>query len=161
MPVLYYFMAWAVVLLFHVVVAPRIAVLGIFPDVLTAVIVLIGLKRGWREGLWFGFAFSLSVDLMNPQKLGWMTLLLSWIGFLSGVVRETILVENPWFEVVVVLLATFIYQALYRFLPAPQFFADNLLKMLLDSLLIAIYTVAAAALGLWILRQNYRLREIL
>jgi rod shape-determining protein MreD len=157
MPILYYFIGWVLVTFCQIVIVPRLAVLGIYPDVLVAVIIMMGLKRGWRAGLWFGFVFGLSVDLLDPQKLGWMTLLLSLTGYLVGVIRETIYMENPWFEVAVVSIFTFLYQIAYRFLPGPSFFLNNLLMSLADSIFIAIYTSAVAAMGLWLWRQRLRL----
>jgi rod shape-determining protein MreD len=157
MPILFYFIGWVLVAFCQIVIVPRLTVLGAYPDVLAAVIVMIGLKQGWRSGLWFGFAFGISVDLLDPQKLGWMTLLLSLMGYLVGVIRETIYMENPWFEVIMISIFTFLYQVLYRFLPEPSFFLGNILMMLVDSLFVAIYTAAVAGMGLWLWRQRHRL----
>jgi rod shape-determining protein MreD len=161
MPILYYFIAWIVVSFTQVVIVPRLAIMGIFPDILTAVVVIIALKHGRVAGVWFGFAFAISIDLLNPARLGWMTLLISLLGYTVGLVRDTIYIENPWFEATMILLATFIYHLLYRLFPAPQFFFDNFLKMLTDSIFIAIYTVAVTGIVLWLLRQKPQMREIL
>lgn len=159
MPILYYFVFWVVVTFCQVVIVPRLAVLGVFPDIMLAAVVLIGLRKGRLAGLWFGFALAISVDLLDPQKLGWMTLLVSLTGYVAGVIRETLYIENPWFEVTMVFLATFLYQIFYRMLPEPQFFMGNLFMMLADSFFIAIYTFAMAGIGIWLIRQKYRLRD--
>ncbi len=161
MSVLYYFVAWVAITFTQVVIVPRLAVLGIFPDILTAVVVLIALRHGRTMAVWMGFALALSIDLLDPQKLGWMTLLISLTGYGVGVVRDTIYIENPWFEATMILLATFLYQIAYRFFPEPQFFMDNLPRMVAASFFIAIYTVAVAGLVVWIMRQRFNMREAL
>jgi rod shape-determining protein MreD len=161
MPIIYYFVAWVTVTFTQVVIVPRLAVMGIFPDVLTAVVVLIALRHGRLTSVWLAFAFAISVDLLDPQKMGWMTLLTSIMAYCVGIVRDTIYIENPWFEATMVLLATFLYQVAYRFFPEPQFFLDNLPRMLAVSFFIAVYTVAVVGLIVWILRQRFNVREVL
>ena len=161
MSVLYYFVAWVAITFIQVVIVPRLAVMGIFPDVLTAVVVLMALRHGRTMAVWMGFALALSIDLLDPQKLGWMTLLISIMGYGVGVVRDTIYIENPWFEATMILLATFLYQVAYRFFPVPQFFMDNFPRMLVSSFFIAIYTVAITGLMVWILRQRFSFREVI
>jgi rod shape-determining protein MreD len=161
MPILYYFVLWITVTFTQIVIVPRLEILGIYPDILTAVVVLLALRHGRLTAVWLAFAFALSVDLMDPQKMGWMTLLVSVMAYCVGIVRDTIYIENPWFEATMILLATFIYQLAYRFFPEPQFFLDNFPKMLAVSISIAIYTVAVAGLAVWILRQRFNVREVL
>jgi len=156
---LYYFLVWVCVTFTQVVVAPRLAIGGVFPDILIAVIIVIALRFGRLTGVWFAFVLALSIDLLDPQKLGWMTLLASFIAYGVGVVRETIYLENPWFETTIVLLGTFLYHTLYRFLPAPQFFLGNFSKMLAESFLIAVYTSAVIGLIIFIHRQKYGYRD--
>ena len=161
MPVLYYFVTWITVTFTQIVIVPRLGVLGIFPDVLTAVVVLIALRHERLTSVWLAFALAISVDLLDPQKMGWMTLLISIMAYCVGIVRDTIYIDNPWFEATMILLATFLYQLAYRFFPEPQFFLDNLPKMMAVSFFIAVYTVAVASLGVWILRQRFNFREVL
>lgn len=161
MSILYFFTAWLAVTFIQVVIVPRLAVLGIFPDVMTAIVVLIALRYGRRTAVWMGFAFAISIDLLDPQKLGWMTLLTSLLGYGVGLVRDTIYIENAWFEATMIVVATFCYQIAYRFLPEPGFFLDNFSRMLAVSFSIAMYTVAVAGLLVWILRQRFNFREVL
>jgi cell shape-determining protein MreD len=161
MPILNYFVAWIAVTFTQIVIVPRLAVLGIFPDVLTAVVVLVALRHERYTSVWLAFAFAISVDLLDPQKMGWMTLLISIMAYCVGIVRDTIYIENPWFEATMILVATFLYQLAYRFFPEPTFFLDSFPKMLTVSFLIAIYTVAVVGLGVWILRQRFNAREVL
>lgn len=159
MPILFYFIIWVLVTFLQVVVVPRLAFLGVYPDLLTAAVIVLALRSGRLVGLWLGFIFAVSVDLLDPQKLGWMTLLTSLLGYGVGIVRDTLYIENPWFESIMVLIATFIYQLFYRFLPQPGFFLDNFFRMTAESLLIAIYTVAIVGLLIWLTRQKNILRD--
>jgi rod shape-determining protein MreD len=161
MPILYYFVVWIVVTFAQVVLVPRLTVIGIYPDILTAAVVLMALRYGRLTSVWLAFVFAISVDLMDPQKMGWMTLLISIMAYCVGIVRDTIYIENPWFEATMILMATFFYQLAYRFFPEPQFFLDNFPKMLAVSFSIAIYTVAVTSLVVWILRQRFSVREAL
>jgi rod shape-determining protein MreD len=160
MPILYYFFAWATITFVQVVIVPRLSVLGIYPDLLTAAVIIIALTYGRIAGVWFGFAFAISIDLLDPMKMGWMTLLISLMGYLAGLIRDTIYIENPWFESTMIFLFTFLYQMLYRLLPAPQFFFENLLRMSIESFFIALYTVAVAGLVVWLMRQRHNIQGL-
>jgi rod shape-determining protein MreD len=160
MPALFYIIAWACVTFIQVVVVPRLTIGGVYPDVLTAVIIVIALRYGRLTGVWFAFALALSVDLLDPQKLGWMTLLASLLAYGIGVIRETIYLENPWFESTIVLLGTFFFHVLFRFLPEPQFFFGNFSKMVAESFLIAVYTSVVIGLIIIIVRQKYGYRDL-
>ena len=89
-------------------VSPRIALGDIYPDVILAAAVLIGLKQGWKRGLWFGFAFGMAVDLLNPQNYGWTTLLVSFSGFYAGYVREKIFLDHIFYQSLTVFAFTLV-----------------------------------------------------
>jgi hypothetical protein len=161
MPILFYFITWAAVTFIQVVIVPRLAIAGIFPDILTAVIIIIALRKGRQFGVWFALALALSVDLLDPQKVGWLTLLSCLLAYGIGVVRETIYLENPWFESTMILIGTFSFHAMYRFLPSPQFFVGNFAKMLAQSFLIAVYTSLVTGFFILLQRQKYGYRGIL
>jgi rod shape-determining protein MreD len=160
MPILLYFITWIAVTFIQVVVVPRVAIAGIYPDVLTATVIILALRSGRLTGLWLGFLFAISVDLLDPQRLGWMTLLVAWLGYGVGIVRDTIYIENPWFESTVVLISTFTYHLVYGFLTGPQFFFGNFWRMLAESFLIGLYTVIVIAVIIWLTRQRHTLRNL-
>jgi rod shape-determining protein MreD len=160
MPTLFYFLTWACVTFVQVVVTPRLAIRGVFPDILIAVIIVIALRYGRLTGVWFAFALAFSIDLLDPQKLGWMTLLASFLAYGVGVIRETIYIENPWFESAMVLIGTFFYHVMYCFFPAPQFFISNFSKMVAESFLIAVYTSVVIGIIIVIFRQRYGYRDL-
>lgn len=161
MPYLYLFLSWFIIIFCQVVISPRLAIGEIYPDILIAIIAFIGLRKGWRMGLWFGFATGLTIGLLDPLNLGWTTLMVSLIGFGAGIIREKIYVENSLYQTVMVLVTAFLYHLLFRFVCWPDFFLDNLQGSLSNSFLIAVYSALLGGLGLLLLRQRYRLKELL
>jgi rod shape-determining protein MreD len=156
-----YFLGWFALVFLQIVLVPRLTILGVYPDILMATIIIWGLKRGWKAGLWLGFALGLSIDLLDPQKLGWMTLLFSLSGFMVGVIRDTIYIESMWFQGIMTLFITIGFQLSYRFCTLPGFFTDNFIRMLGISIFIAIYTSIVGIIGQWLANERYRLRNLL
>jgi rod shape-determining protein MreD len=161
MPYFYYFMAWVFIIFCQVVVSPRIAFGDIYPDIVMAATVLIGLMQGWKRGLWFGFAFGLTMDLINPQNYGWTTVLVSFSGYYAGYIREKIFLDNILYQSLAVLAFVFIYQMLYQIINWPFYLFNNFVNSLISSLFISIYSSAIGLLALFLLKQRSRLRELL
>ena len=161
MPYFYYFMIWFLVIFCQIVVTPRMSITGIYPDFILASAILLGLKRGWKAGLWFGFAFGLTVDLTDPASLGWTTLLISLSGFMAGMIREKIYVENNLYQVGIIAGVTFLYNIFIRLVEAAGFLIANPAESLVDSLFIGVYTAIMAGVILIILQQRFRLKELL
>jgi rod shape-determining protein MreD len=161
MPYFYLFFSWFFIVLCQVVISPRLAIGQICPDILLATIAFIGLRKGWRMGLWFGFATGLTIGLTDPRNLGWTILLISLTGLVAGIIREKIYVENSLYQTVMVLAIAFIYQILFRFVIWPGYFLDDLLRSVSESFLIAAYSAVIGGIGLLLLRQRHRLKELL
>ena len=147
-------------MLCHIVVAPRVAINGIYPDFVVATVILIGIKRGWQNGLWFGFVFGITLDLFNPINLGWIILITSITGLLSGVIREKIYVESGLYQSAILAAITFIYKIVITFIETPGFFLENIQSSIINSLLTAVYTAMFAGIVLILLKQRYRLKEL-
>ncbi len=160
-PYFYYFLAWFFIIFCQIVLSPRIALGDIYPDVVLAAAVLIGLKQGWKRGLWFGFAFGLAVDLLNPQNYGWTTALVSFSGFYAGYVREKIFLDHILYQSLAVFAFTLAYQLLFQLINWPYYFINNFVQLLLNSIFISLYTAGIGLLALFILGQRSRLRELL
>ncbi len=161
MPHLYYALAWIIIMFCQAVLSPRISIAGVYPDVVIASVILIGMKRGWQNGLWFGFAFGLSLDLYNPAKMGWMTLAVALAGMISGIIKEKIYVESLFYQSAILAAVVFLYKITAWLIESPVFFSDNITTALLTSLLTAVYTALFAAVVLLLLKQRYRLKELL
>lgn len=161
MPYFYYFIAWFFIIFFQMVVSPRISFAGVSPDVVLAAVVLIGLKGGWKRGLWFGFVFGLTMDLIDPQNYGWTTLIISLSGYTAGIIREKIFLDNILYQSAAVFSFELIYQLLYQLINWPEFSIRNFGPLLSDSILIAVYTFAISLLALIILSQRSRVKDML
>lgn len=161
MPYFYYFLAWFFISFCQVVVAPRIAIGDIYPDIVLAATVLIGLKQGWKRGLWFGFAFGLTMDLMNPQNYGWTVLLVSLTGYFAGYLREKIFLDHMLYQSLSVFSFVLVYQLLFQIVNWPFYFFGNFARSILSSALISLYTAVLGLFALFVLSQRSRLRELL
>lgn len=161
MPYLYYFAAWFFLIFCQVVIAPRIGVGDIYPDIIMAAVVLIGLKKGWEKGLWFGFTLGLTMDILNPQNYGWTTLLFSFSGYFAGYIRDKIFLENIFYQSLTAGIFALLYPILFQLINWPFYLINNFVKSLLDSLLISLYTFIVSAVALFILSQRSRLKELL
>jgi len=156
-----YALGWILIMICQIIIVPRITIFGIYPDIALITIILWALKQGWKAGIWYGFALGASFGLWRPELLGWMILLMSLIGYLIGLVREGIYLDSAYFQFFTGLFATFIFQIALRFVQGPSIFIDNILLTLRDSLLVAIYTAAVGMIGLWMVRERYRIRNLI
>jgi rod shape-determining protein MreD len=161
MPYFYYLVTWLFVIFIQMVVSPRITIGGIYPDVVIAAAVLMGLRKGWKRGLWFGFAFGITADLVDPQNYGWTTLLVSFSGYLAGIVREKIFLDNTLYQAAAAFSFTLISQLLYQIINWPEYSLRNFGPLLSNSLLISLYTFIVSLLALIILNQRSKLKELL
>ena len=161
MPFFYYFITWIILMFGQIVAVPRLSIAGAYPDIVLATIILIGLKRGWLKGLWFGLIFSLSIGLLDPRNLGWLTLFGSISGMAAGLIREKIYVESGLYQAGIIAAITFLYRIVISIIDSPSYFFDNFYMSLTGSLFVALYTAVFAGIILILLKQRYRLRELL
>jgi rod shape-determining protein MreD len=161
MPYLYYFAAWFFLIFCQVDVAPRIGIGEIYPDIVMAAIVLIGLKKGWKKGLWFGFALGITMDILNPQNYGWTTLMLSFSGYFAGYIREKIFLDNIFYQSLAASVFALVYPILFQLINWPFYLFNNFVQSFLESILVAIYTFIISLIALFILSQRSRLKELL
>jgi rod shape-determining protein MreD len=66
----------------------RVTVLGVSPDVLPALVVVLGLLGGAMTGAVAGFAIGLLLDGSLVESLGGSSLVLLGVGYLAGMLRE-------------------------------------------------------------------------
>jgi len=161
MPYLYYFAAWFFLIFCQVVVAPRIGIGDIYPDIVMAAVVLIGLKQGWKRGLWFGFALGLTIDFLNPQNYGWTTILISFSGYYAGYIKDKIFLDNIFYQSLAVSAFVFLYQIIFQLINWPSYLVNNFVPSILQALFSSIYTFLISAIALFILSHRSRLKELL
>lgn len=102
-----------VVALLQATVIPHLTVLGVFPDLPVIVVVCWGLLAGAREGLIWGFIAGVAVDLLAGAPFGAATLALSLVGFLSGMSGPIAVRARFILAMLVVFLATIVYDLLF------------------------------------------------
>ena len=161
MPYFYYFMIWFIIMTCQLVITPRLTLSSIYPDFVLAATVLLGLKRGWKMGLWFGFALGLSMDLTDPLNFGWVTLTVSLSGLIAGVIREKIYVDNNLYQIGIIGAITFAYYLILTLFESIGYVVNDFGSSILDFFLIALYTAVVSGAILLLLQQRYRLRELL
>lgn len=80
---------WVVLaLLAQTTLAPRLAILGIQPSLLLAVLVLFALKMGSFAAIWTGFGAGLVLDVYMPGVPGGFSLAMASVGWLAGFLHE-------------------------------------------------------------------------
>jgi uncharacterized membrane protein YfcA len=92
---------------------------------------------------------------------GWIMIMVSLTGFFAGIIKEKIYVESSFYQVGVLLILVFLYQFLFRLISWPQYSLENILDSVSESFLISAYSTLLGALGLWLVKQRHRIRELL
>jgi rod shape-determining protein MreD len=104
------FIAMAVV---QSTIIPHLAIGGVFVDLPMVAVVSWALLRGSEQGLLWGFFAGLSLDLLSGAPFGATTLALMVVGFLTGSGKSTALRSHLGVPVLIVVLATIVYNILY------------------------------------------------
>lgn len=95
-----------VIVLLQGTVLSRIRFFGAHPDLLLTVVVCVSVLRSVNEGLLWGFAGGLGIDLLASMPLGTSSLALMPTTFLAGIGRSTIFANNLALPMLLVALAT-------------------------------------------------------
>lgn len=112
------------------VVLGRVAVRGVRPDLALIVLTFTAVRRGGMTAQLGGFASGLVEDLVSLSPLGFHALFRSCIGFLYGLSAGNLFVDPILMPVALATLAT-------------------LLKGLISSLVVVIFSVPAAGFGVF------------
>ena len=100
-------------LLFQSTVFGRYEILGARPDFgMIALILLAGSVSG-TECILFGFFMGLVQDVYTPEYLGYNTFTMTVMGFVLGILRETITVENAIVKIAVTVVACLVHDIIY------------------------------------------------
>jgi rod shape-determining protein MreD len=122
----------------------QIKLLGVKPELLYLVTVVLAILEGPREGMIFGFVAGMSEDFFLNQPKGATALTLTLLGYTVGLARQYIVSPSPLLPTLLVAVGTFcavcVYQ-LVRFLLGSleirtvEFFRVGLLVAAYDTLL--------------------------
>jgi rod shape-determining protein MreD len=86
---------------------------GVFADLPLLLVVSWALLRGSREGFVWGFIAGVAVDLFSGAPFGAATFSLMAAGFLSGLSQSTVFRSQLLLPLLVMLLATVVYDILF------------------------------------------------
>lgn len=87
--------AIALTLLGQLTLAPKIAILGIEPDFLVLMLVILALRTGPAAGAFLGFVIGILQGLVVPETLGMDALAKCIVGWAVGKVSPTLALEGP------------------------------------------------------------------
>ncbi len=113
---------------FQVVVVPKLAVRGVYPDLVLLLVIARSLIAGGRGAVFWGFVGGLWMDILSGGAIGASSLALMATSFLTGIGHNTLFRRNSFVPVIAALSGTLLFSLLYlailvgvgyRFAPAP------------------------------------------
>ncbi len=76
----------------------RLSILGIKPDLLLILVILLGLHRGPVSGAGYGFLAGVLLDIFSPSPLGTNAFSKTVLGFFAGAVAPLLYFEAPFIQ---------------------------------------------------------------
>ena len=126
-------------------------------DLPLLLIVYVGLTRGTKEGIVYGFLIGLLVDILNPSFLGLNTFIKTILGYLAGSFKDNLFLEPIYYKGLIIFLALILNDLIY-YLIRSGFDLPVLLGIILfSSILSGIYTSGVGML-LFFINQRFKLR---
>lgn len=89
------FLAVALTLVGQLVLAPKVAILGVRPDFLVLLLVILALRTGPAGGALIGFGIGVLQGLVVPETLGMDALAKCVVGWAVGKIAPTLAMEGP------------------------------------------------------------------
>jgi len=101
-------------ILLHSTVFSQLRLLGVRPELLYLVTILIALQEGPNEGAIVGFTCGLAQDMLLDQPMGITALTLTLLGYAVGMARQYIVSPSPLVPTIVVAISTALGVAFYE-----------------------------------------------
>jgi rod shape-determining protein MreD len=92
----------------------QLRLLGVRPELLYLVTIVIALQEGPNEGALVGFTCGLAQDMLLDQPMGITALTLTLLGYAVGMARQYIVSPSPLVPTIVVAIATALGVAFYE-----------------------------------------------
>ncbi|KAF0207434.1 MAG: rod shape-determining protein [Actinobacteria bacterium] len=105
--------AIAIAVLLQVAVAPHIALLGVVPSFPLLVVITLAFFDGAAPGAVAGFACGLMLDLLGSGPIGAWALVLSVVGYMTGMLEANVFAEGWLLPVTVALIAGLVAEFSY------------------------------------------------
>jgi rod shape-determining protein MreD len=144
-------------LLLQSTVFSQIKLLGVRPELLYVVTILMAILEGPSEGAVIGFAGGMAQDFLLDQPKGITALTLTLLGYTVGLARQYIVSPSPLLPTVLVAVGTFggvIFYETVSFLLG-QLNDDPLLFLLRVAFLSALYSAVLTPLVYPVLRRIF------
>jgi rod shape-determining protein MreD len=105
--------AFFIAVLLQVMVAPYISIGSISPNFLMITVIIVALAEGSNAGTTLGFVAGLIFDLLGAGPVGPMAMVLSVVGYVTGLIHENLFAEGWLLPVAIITVATFSSEILY------------------------------------------------
>ena len=98
---------------FQVVVVPKLAVRGVYPDLILLLVIARSLIAGGRGAVFWGFAGGLWMDVLSGGAIGASSLALMATSFLTGIGHNAIFRRNSFVPSIAALAGTLVFSLIY------------------------------------------------
>ncbi len=146
-------------MLLQTTIFSALSIWGAYPDLLTIVVVNLGILNGRYEGAWLGFLGGIIRDLLVGRFIGLNALAMSLVGFLAGAAAQRLYKENFFVPCFFTMVGTWLGRSLV--LLGMVLFGARVqwnLQMLFSIVLSGLYS---AVLTLLIYRRFARINELI
>ena len=159
MRLLKYFIGAVFVLYFQILIAPKLAIMGIVPFFLLPFTVFISMNLEFAESATIAFLIGLGIDLLNPYLLGLNSILLLLITLMVTKYHTSVTKDKSGPVVISILLINLLYLVLYFLLKGMVFGFELLLLSLFP--LELIYNSVITILFIFILSVIQKLKVVI
>jgi len=155
-----YVIAAAFVVFYHIIIAPRLSIAGVQSDMAIVFTIWIGLNQGSKAGVLFGFAAGLLIGFFTPEDLGWAALILAMLGYGAGNLRNKLVIEPIYVQLIILSVVAFIYNILFIFTTKFGLFFANFPHVLFAAICTTLYCAVVGAVIFYAIRYRYFLRNL-
>lgn len=146
---------------YQIIIAPRTSILNTYADLAMILTVWIALAHGSNKGILFGFISGTLTGILIPLELGWSTLILSFIGYFTGIMKNKLVIDPMPSKVLVLIAAALAYNILIVFFTRFELFLIDISYVLSHILFSTINSVGVGIIIFIIFRYRYLLRNVL
>jgi len=139
-----WFAFFCICLILQTSLIPLIAILGIQPDLLFALLFFICMKHGVIPGIFTGFFMGLGLDLYAPALLGQHALSKTVTGFFLGNFNEKIFRTDPILKTIIIIIGFLLHDTLFngiQLLKNGEQLSHILIQLLTVTIPRAVYTI--------------------
>jgi len=145
---------FAVVIIVQMAIVPKIAIFGIYPDLVMILLVVLSVENGRTAGIWGGFFTGLFIDVFSGGLLGINALAKTIVGGVAGLLERKNILISPVFLLILLIIACVVHDAII-YIPniyhSGESFKELPKYLLTSALPRAVYTtfIAAVVIVIW------------